>query len=351
MWVLTNETPFAAETTWTRDERGAEFWLVAIRASFEIGPDGRQLLAEEQTEVQRFPVFAGDPLSTGLITDADFVLSKTGTDVLVEGSAIPANGRAAKYCDVRIKVAEIDKTLRAIGDRRIYEGAVGPAVTEPLEFTEMPITWERAYGGWDRTEGAEEWVPENPAGRGFARFATSLIDTAAPNIEYPDAAYRGPSLGKPAGFGPIAHHWQPRVCYAGTYDKVWEDTRDPLPPRDFDRRYFRSAPEDQQTAKPLVGYEEVRIGGMSGDGFLGFRLPRIVFDVITTFRGSGDVRQAPSIHTLWLKPNSRRFEICWLSALEVPPGREEKLANTTVRIRPRTGTPESVLQTGVWSSA
>ena len=41
MWLLMNETPFAAEQTWTRDERGAEFWSVAIRASFEIAQGRR----------------------------------------------------------------------------------------------------------------------------------------------------------------------------------------------------------------------------------------------------------------------------------------------------------------------
>ncbi|HET7881573.1 MAG TPA: hypothetical protein VFL55_11855, partial [Acetobacteraceae bacterium] len=62
MWLLDNDTPFSAERTWTRDERGAEFWLVAIRAAFEIDPDGRQRVAEEQTGVQRFPFYSDDPV-------------------------------------------------------------------------------------------------------------------------------------------------------------------------------------------------------------------------------------------------------------------------------------------------
>jgi hypothetical protein len=349
MWLLTNETPFAAERTWMRDERGAEFWLVAVRGSFEAEADGRQVLCEDQTEVQRAPVFAGDPMATGLTTDSDFALSKTGTDILVEGSAIAPDRRPTTQCDVRLKLTGIDKSLRVIGDRRIYGGAVGMAMTDPNPFLEMPIIWEHAYGGWDHTKDAEEWVAENPVGRGFARHASSLFDTQAPNIEYPSTPYQGPSRGTPAGFGPIAHHWQPRVRYAGTYGKSWEKHRDPLPPLDFDRHYFRSAPDDQQTAKPLVGYEDIRIGGMSQGGVFGFFLPRIVLDVVTSFRGGTDVRQTPDIHTLWLKPNQRRFEVVWMSALEVPPGREEKLTGTTIRVRPRKGTPPSVLQTGVWA--
>lgn len=350
MWLLMNETPFAAERTWTRDENGAEFWLVAVRASFQIDLDGRQALAEQQTEVQRFPVFAGDPLTTGLTTDSDFVLSKAGTDILVEGSAVTPGRRPETRSQLRIKLANIDKSLAIIGDRRIYAGAIGPAMTEPNPFVEMQISWERTYGGWDRQGKTETWEPSNPAGCGFASHPSHLFDTQAPNIEYLNATYRGPHSGQPAALGPIAHHWQPRVRYAGTYDTAWQENRDPLPPTDFDRRYFRSAPLDQQTIEPLVGYEQVRIGGMTSDGFLSFVLPRIKFDVITSFKGCGDVRQTPEIHTVWLMPNHRRFEMVWLSALEVPPGREEKLVGTTIRIRPRIGTPNSIRQTGVWMS-
>lgn len=136
--------------------------------------------------------------------------------------------------------------------------------------------------------------------------------------------------------------------FAGTYDERWQVTRDPLVPEDFDRRYFRCAPDDQQTQSPLVGYEEVKLLGFTPDGFLGFTLPRITFDITTTFRRYGDVCQQPSIHTLWLMPERRRFEMVYLSALEVPPGREEKLAASTVRVKRRVGTPASILRTGVW---
>jgi len=351
VWLLTNETPFAAERTWTRDERGAEFWLVAVRAAFEIDPEGRQTPAPKQTEVQRVPEFAGDPMATGLLTESDFVLHKDGTDVLVRGRAVAPEGRPATKARVRLKVSTIDKTLDIWGERRIYRGGTGLAMTEPHPFLDMPMKWERSYGGWDRKGRSEAWEPSNPAGTGFATDAAHLYDTQAPNVEYPDHPYSGPGRGRPAAFGPVAPHWQPRAAYAGTYDKTWEETRDPLLPADFDRRFFRSAPRDQQTAEPLVGYEEVRIGGMTPDGFLGFILPRNRFEIVTAFRGGPDVRQTPAIHTLWLFPDRRRFEIVYLSALHVPPGREEKLIGTTVRIRPRIGTPDSIRRSGVWSAA
>ena len=344
--MLNNETPFAAERTWIRDERGAEFWLVAIRACFDIDAEGTQTPSQDQTPVQRAPVFAGDPMATGLVTDSDFALSKTSTDILVEGLAVPSRGEPATEALIRFKVADVDKTLKVHGHRAIFEGASGIGLTAPAPFVEMPVTWEQTYGGWDQR--GNEWEPRNPAGRGFATHASHLVDTQAPNVEYPDHPYRSQASGRPAGIGPVAHHWQPRVRYGGTYDQRWTDTRDPLVPADFDRRYYRSAPEDQQTRAPLIGYEEVRLGGFSADGVLGFILPRLSIDVITKFRQGRDVRQVPTIYTLWLYPSRRRFEIVYQTALEVPPGREEKLVGTTVRLRPRVGTPPSIQRSGVW---
>lgn len=349
MWMLRNTTPFSAEATWTRDERGAEFWLIAIRACFEIDGQGLQSPAPKQTEVQRAPVFAGDPLTSGLLSESDFALSKEGTDVLVEGRAYAPESRPAPRSTVRLNVHTIDKSLQVIGQRRLSKGLAGLSISKPEPFVDMPLTWDRAYGGRDARAGGEAWEPTNPAGTGFATDPSHLHGAMAPNVEYPGEPYRGPGTCRAAAFGPVAAHWQPRLRHAGTYDERWQQTRDPLPPADFNRRYFRCAPDDQQTQTPLVGHEEVKLQGFTPEGFLGFVLPKISFDVVTTFRRYGDVRQRPSIHTLWLMPDRRRFEIVYASALEVPPGREEKLIATTVLMRKRVNTPPSILRSGVWS--
>lgn len=348
MWLLDNETPFAVERTWIRDGRGAEFWLVVVRASFEITPDGQQVLAEAQTEVKRAPEFGGDPMRSGMLHDTDFVLCKSGTDVLLEGTAVAPTETPVDKMAVRFKVANVDKSLRVIGNRRIEPALMGQRLTDPEPFTEMPLRWENTYGGWDEADTA--WEPSNPVGRGFSVHAATLDGTLAPNVEYMDAPYRGCASGKPAGTGPVAPHWQPRVGYAGTYDARWSETRDPLPPEDFDLRYYHAAPADQQTRKPLMGYEEVTISGFNGQGALRFVIPRLSFDIITKFKGSSDARQSPSLHTLLLCPNQRRFELVYHTALEVPPSKEDKLVGSTARLRKRVGTPDSNLRTGVWTA-
>lgn len=346
MWVLTNETPFAAASTWTRDERGAEFWLVAIRACFDIDPDGRQQPSPQQTEVARAPTFADDPATTEMIEDCDLYLEKSHTDILVSGHAYTANTEPAERTEVRLKVADIDKTVHVIGDRFIANGPISMVTSQPAPFQRMPLRWERAFGGTDPE--APAWEPANPVGRGFAARPARLEGALAPNFEYPDQPYRTVGLGRPAGFGPVAHHWQPRIRHAGTYDKAWLDHRDPLPPLDFSRRYYQSAPEDQQTATPLLGYERVQLGRFTPDGYLEFILPRLNFDLRTTFKRRPEKRHGTTIHSLRILPDRRRFEVTHLSALEVAPGLDEHMEETTIRLRPRIGTPDSVLQTGVW---
>lgn len=349
MWLLDNNTPFAADRTWVRDERGAEHWLVVIRACFDIDPDGRQHASKEQTEVQRAPVFAGDPKNSGLLTDSDFALHKDGTDILIDGRAYAPGGRPSSEMQVRVKVASMDKTLKVVGERRLYKGRLGLAQTQPEPFLEMSLTWERTYGGWDSQGKSEDWVASNPAGVGFATDPSHLYETQAPNVEYTNSPYCSHDSGKPAGFGPIAHHWQPRVKFAGTYNEDWKNKRDPLHPVDFDRRYYQSAPLDQQADKLLAGYEIVQISGMTLDGFLSFVIPHISFNVITKFKNGSNIRQKSYMHTLWLMPTKRHFEIVYLSSLEVPPGREEKLVGTTVSLKKRLNTPPSILRTGVWN--
>jgi hypothetical protein len=67
MWLLQNDTPFAAASTWVRDENGAEEWIVAVKASFVIEQDGKQVLAAEQSEVSYVPKFRGSPETSSLL--------------------------------------------------------------------------------------------------------------------------------------------------------------------------------------------------------------------------------------------------------------------------------------------
>ena len=349
MWLLENFTPFAAERTWVRDGSGAEIWIVVVKGSFLIDGDGRQTLNPKQGAVCRVPVFRGDPVRSSLVSECDLVHTKTRTDVLVEGDAIVRHAGAARTVDVRLQVANIDKTLRVHGDRAIST-RFGMSVSEPKPFTRMPIVYERSFGGTDVLDedpSRHAWEARNPVGVGFATRKRHLDDTAAPNIEHPGSPYKDWAKGQPIGFGPVARHWMPRVGFAGTYDQAWEDTRKPLLPADFDPRFYQCAPEDQQTEGFLRGGEAVDIHNMNVDGYLSFRLPRITLALTTEFYDGAVDRHHAVLHTVLLQPNQRAFQMVWHSQLPCH-HRVNKLKVTRVAIKKRIHVPASDIAAGVW---
>jgi hypothetical protein len=344
MWGLDNTTPFAAERTWVRDHRGAEIWIVAVKASFIIGPDGSHGLDPEQAEISRAPKFAGEPATSSLLRESDLIHTKHGTDVLVEGHAYSPPGMLKPIVDAGLKLASIDKTIRAIGDRTIERGALGMGIrlSDPQPFARMPIAYERSFGGTDqKSQDNKEhgWEPRNPVGVGFAMNKEHIIGTPAPNIEEPKTPYSDWRRGEPAGFGPIARHWSPRVKLAGTYDEAWEKKRRPLLPSDFDERFYQCAPADQQVDGFLKGGERVELHNLTPEGLLSFELPRITLGMTTWFYDATEVTHRAALHTVTLQPDKRKFQMVWHSQLPCH-SKVNKLRVTEVVVKQRLGSAD-----------
>jgi hypothetical protein len=350
MWLLNNLTPFAAERAWVRDQDGAEVWIVAVKASFVIQSDGQQILDLEQSEVSRVPEFTGQPGLSSLLSECDLKHKKTRTDVILRGQAYSPGGKPTKRVDVRLKIGNIDKTLRVHGDRRWKRGLFGIRLTRPAPFTRMPIIYERSFGGTDqkaKNPKHHQWEPCNPVGTGFATRKKHLLGELAPNIEYPRSPYRGRRRGKPAGFGPIARHWSPRVQLAGTYDEAWEQTRNPLLPSDFDERFYQCAPEDQQVPGFLKGGEVVELYNLTPEGLLSFHVPRVTLGLTTRFYDGTEAVHRTDLHTLIIQPDERRFQMVWHSHLPCH-HKVNQLEGTEIVIKERILVSQAVLQTGVW---
>ncbi|GBC62135.1 DUF2169 domain-containing protein [Desulfonema ishimotonii] len=352
MWMLTNNTPFSAERIWNRDKNGAEVWLVAVKGTFSIRQDGSVELAEEQEEVHIAPGFRGDPAISGLLYDTDLPHKKNNTDVLIDGHAYAPDGRPATKTDVGLNVGSLRKKLRVTGDRIWEESLFGLTMSTPQPFVKMPLIYERAFGGTDRQSDDPKhhgWERRNPVGCGFATKPEHLTGTPVPNIEYPSERIKSwKQRPCPAGFGPIAGHWSPRVELAGTYDENWEKNRLPLLPADFNESYYQCAPPDQQALGYLKGGEIVELLNMTPTGRIRFRLPKITIGFTTHFDNGTKEEHRGVLHTVIVKPDFSKVIMVWHTNLECHHN-VLKLLATTIRIKQRILRSQGAGRNNVWS--
>jgi hypothetical protein len=332
MWQVDNRTPFAAERGWVRDRNGAEIWLVAVKCTFDIRPDGSTEVSKEQPPVLRMPEHIGEPGKSSLRYENDLVLTKTTTDIIVVGHAYAPKGRPTTQMEAGFRVGPVRKMLRVTGNRQW--GVTG--VSDPEPFLQMPLTWERAFGGVDTRSAHPErdWDWRNPVGTGFAVSRDNATALTLPNVEYADEAVTSWSdRPRPAGVGPVAGHWQPRVGLAGTYDDRWMQTRQPLLPDDFDDRYFQCAPLDQQAPAFLRGGEPVVLHRLTPSGDLRFHLPKVFLGFETRFYdGSRELHKARKLHTVILEPDVPRVSLVWHTALPCH-FKVQKLERTIVTLK------------------
>jgi hypothetical protein len=290
--------------------------VIAVRGTFNIGPRGRPSLDDEQQPPILVPEHTGVPGESSLRYDSDLLERKSGTDVVVLGSAYAPRGRPTPTVPVVLRVGALEKQLVVHGDRVYCQGATGLATTSPQPFVQQPIQYELAFGGSDTSDPdpRRHLVDErNPIGRGFPPRAARWKDQLAHCIEYPDGA---PASRGPAGFGPIDRGWLPRRALAGTFDAKWVECKRPLLPDDYDPTFGMCAPADQQLSTSLVGGEQVYMLNMTPDGTLAFELPKVSLRCSTTIRGRRHEHHA-QLSTVVIEPCQRRLVVSWQSALKV----------------------------------
>jgi hypothetical protein len=326
VWALSNRTSFGAGRNWTRDKDGIHWWLVAVRATYTIAPDGRLTLADEQTPPLLAPEYHGEPGTSSLRSDSDLLDLKASTDVLLIGSAHAPRERPAATVPVTLRAGAIEKTLVVHGER-IYRDGLAP--TAPQRFLRLPLTYELAFGGSDlsATNPSEHRIDErNPVGRGFARRRSSQVNRPAHAIEYPSG---DPSTRGPAGFGPVDRGWLPRRSLAGTYDARWAESKRPLLPDDYDPAFALASPIDQRPARPFRGGERVELINLTPEGRLAFELPRVELHFSTRFGRHGR-EHAATLVTILIEPDAWRLSMVWQTSLRVPAREADYLDVTAI---------------------
>jgi hypothetical protein len=253
MFVSQNTTPFLAETFPYADKHAVKWCVAVVRATYDVDEEGNCTPAKEQLPFVFADAHYGDPETTSIRVESDFVPVKPHCEVVLDAMAVAPGGRPAQAVEVGLFGPNLQKRAIVTGQRRWFRGGLGIQSSSPVPFTSMPLAWHLTFGGWDRTDpdpARHRSDAINPIGSGFLVGQSNVDGTLLPSVEDPQSRVRiWNDRAKPIGFGPVPRFAKERACYAGTYDKHWMENVLPFLPQDFDDRYFQAAPQDQWVEK------------------------------------------------------------------------------------------------------
>lgn len=316
MMVL-HSTPFVGALLSFLDKDGSEGRTALLKATFEIRSDGLLQIAEEQEPICFTDQHIGDPTSSSMIYPSDGAHRKLATDILVIGGAYAPGGRPTPSFRISLSVGRAQKDIAVFGNRCwTYSRFNGVSMSQPSPCTEVPLCWERAFGGEEPLRSApdqRQWEKRNPIGTGFrlTKSKESLDGLALPNLEDPENLIQSwEDKPAPQNMGCVGRSWMPRSQYAGTYDEAWQQERMPIPPQDFDDRFFHAATAGLVYPGYLIGGEAVRAFNLSKAAIVEFNLPTMH----VTFRGTSRKKtfQAPGLlDTVAFKFDMHRVILVW----------------------------------------
>jgi hypothetical protein len=313
-----NKTPFAVESLYLMDEEARPVLTVVVKGTFAVGRDTRCVLAEQQIPVNLGGEYHGeDGETSSLKYEPEVAFVKPSTDVVMIGHAHASHSRTTDMV-VSLAVGNLHKHVQVFGDRVWFQTAGGVSATQPIAFEKMPLVYERAFGGWDRTnpeKALHTCELRNTVGVGFRGRARVFEEgLRLPNLEDPQMLLRNfGDTPPPAGFGFLSPHWQPRAALAGTYDEAWAKTRAPLLPRDFDRRHLNAAPAGMVAPHYLRGDERVTAVGVKPNAqHFSFTLGEPRPPVARVALASGETQTvATNLDTVILEPDDDRVQLIW----------------------------------------
>lgn len=334
-----NGTPFAFEPLFLADEEGRPVLVPLVKASYDLA-SGTPALAEVQVPPIPEGIAHGAPGVSSYRYEPECAFAKVATDVVLLGSALAPRVGATEVL-VAFQVGSLRRGVRVLGDRMFFKAAGSVGMSRPAPFEAVPLRWERAFGGWDRSgpdERHHDFEPRNPVGVGFrargGRFEEGL---SCPNLEDPARPYQGwGDRPEPVGFGFVSPDWAPRARFAGTYDEAWRRERAPLLPRDFDRRFFSAAAPGLTAKGFLRGDEPVVASGVSKRGPLSFSLPGAGPPSVSVEQaGAEDATVALALDTVVVDADAGRLFLHWRGQVPV----REPTAVRSIRVVPGAGKP------------
>ena len=123
------------------------------------------MLAEEQVPLTESDVFTGEPGLSAPVYESDYAHRKPRCDVLLNGSAYAPKG--SRRTVSRSHSGRFDgEVVRCRRESRLEGGVLLVSATDPEPFTVMPISYDNAFGGVDRSQKdplKHHWYPPNHA--------------------------------------------------------------------------------------------------------------------------------------------------------------------------------------------
>ena len=177
--------------------------VVIVKATYALAGAGQL-----RSDAAQLPILA-DRLETpfGWFHGEHFI-RKEGVDLMVLGTVRRA--RPVTEVQVTAHLGAHSGALRVMGDRRWQtQGERELVPGAPRPFTEMPLSYARAYGGAAKFNEEDVVWPDNPVGVGHYLTREQALGHPLPNVE----AARGPHIRRwedqpiVAGWGPYPMFW------------------------------------------------------------------------------------------------------------------------------------------------
>ncbi|WP_428243236.1 DUF2169 family type VI secretion system accessory protein [Gynuella sp.] len=271
------------------------FLSVSSLAFFRLG-EQPVLLSEHRQWAK-----VSQSLGSGRILDE--AMPKTHGEVLLAGHGYPHQPQPVTQMQVRLQIAQVDKTLAVSGDRHWSMGWL-PLIRQsrPKPITAVPLDYSRAYGG--------EKYALNPEGCGDGRLLSLLFGQQAnhgrlPNLSYPGEQLKlGTRPPQPAGFGALGQNWSQRRKKAGRYNKRWLQREYPGLPSSLDPEFFNTAAADQWIDGFFTGGEAYQLDNLHPQqACLKGILPTIVPKAFVRLQTQSLTEVTLHWDTLWLFPD------------------------------------------------
>lgn len=276
MWVVDNTTPFEAQGAFARDHNAATFWVVWVKATFELRADRPAMFTPDQAPIVIAAEFADDDAQSALLADSDNVLPKQKIDLLLLGHVLQAAADVPKPLTARL--GDWSKALWLHPPQR-WNWRGQPVHDLEAKPQRIALDGRAGFGGPKHEA--------NPVGRGHQPKGEDPIEDAPVLLTYADE-YPGANkrARRPASFAPVARHWPERQRLSGTYDEKWEARRAPLLPKDFDPAFWQAAPADQQLERSAVKDAVLELSGFDGVKGARYPLPGLDLTISTQIKGT-----------------------------------------------------------------